>query len=378
MNSTEASAADAPPAGPMLVPHEIVRAQIERILAAWGMAPEHIATTVDVMVETDLAGIDSHGISMLMMYDGLRRDGRLQLTVAPRIVRQSPVTAVVDAGAGLGHPAAVFGMRLAIDKAKAAGLGAVTVFNSHHFGAAGYYATMAAEAGLIGLVTSTARTVSVVPTRAAVPVLGTNPIAFSAPAARNRPFLLDMATSTVAANKVKVYQFKDKALPPGWVVDAGGAAVVDPHAAMDWIFRHPEGGLSPIGGTAAMGSHKGYGLGVVAQLLSGALAGASFGPLRVKTQSEGDPDNIGHFFLALNPDFFRPEGEFEADSDDVIDVLHATTPADPDAPVLVPGDPEAAARAERTLHGIPVTEALARQIRALCEGCGAPYLLRPA
>lgn len=362
---------------PMLVPHELVRAQIETILGAWGMAREHIAATVDVMVETDLAGIDSHGISMLMMYDGLRRDGRLKLTVAPRIVRETPVTAVVDAGAGLGHPAAVFGMRLAIDKAKASGLGAVTVFNSHHFGAAGYYAAMAAEAGLIGLVTSTARTVAVVPTRAAVPVLGTNPISFAAPAKRNRPFLLDMATSTVAANKVKVYQFKGKQLPPGWVVDAEGQAVVDASAAMDFIFKRPGGGLSPIGGTAEMGSHKGYGLGVIAQLLAGSLAGASFGPLRVKTQVEGDPDNIGHFFLALNPSFFRPEGEFEADADDVIDVLHGTEPADPDAPVLVPGDPEAAARAERIEDGIPVTEALARQIRALCEGCGVPYLLKP-
>jgi LDH2 family malate/lactate/ureidoglycolate dehydrogenase len=210
-----------------------------------------------------------------------------------------------------------------------------------------------------------------------MPVLGTNPIALSAPARRNRPFLLDMATSTVAANKVKVYQFKDKQLPPGWVLDAEGAPVLDPHAAMDWIFKHPEGGLSPIGGTAEMGSHKGYGLGVVAQLLAGALAGASFGPLRVKTQVEGDPDNIGHFFLALNPAFFRPAGAFEADADDIIDVLHGTPAADPAEPVLVPGDPEAAARAERMGGGIPVTEALARQIRALCEGCGAEYLLRP-
>jgi LDH2 family malate/lactate/ureidoglycolate dehydrogenase len=187
-----------------------------------------------------------------------------------------------------------------------------------------------------------------------------------------------MATSTVAANKVKVYDFHGKELPPGWVVDAAGRTVVDAGAAMDFLFRRKEGGLSPIGGTAEMGSHKGYGLGVVAQLLAGALAGASFGPVRVKSQREGDPDNIGHFFLAMNPAFFRPEGAFEADADEIVDVLHATEPADPEEPVLVPGDPEAAARAERMQHGIPVTDALARRIRALCEGCGAPYLLRSA
>src|SRR5439155_341448 len=133
----------------------------------------------------------------------------------------------------------------------------------------------------------------VVPTRAAVPVLGPNPIAFAAPARRNAPFLLDMATSTVANNKIKLYELNGKPLPPGWVL-GGGAQ-------------------TPLGGTAEMSSHKGYGLALMAHILGGTLSGASFSPIRVKTQGPGDPDRLGHFFLAIDPKAFRPEGAFEDD-----------------------------------------------------------------
>lgn len=357
------------------IPAETCRAQIVAVLSAWGMDPALIATTAEVMIETDLAGVDSHGISMLMDYDESRRKGKLNLAARPRVVRENPVTALVDADAGLGHPAAVFGMELAIRKASAAGVGVVAVRNSHHFGAAGYYAEMAAQQGLVGFVTSATRTISVVPTRAAVPVLGTNPIAFAAPAARNRAFRLDMATSTTAANKVKVYDLQGKALPAGWVLDGRGNPVTDAAEAWDTIKNRDEGGLTPVGGTAAMASHKGYGLGMMVHILGGVLSGASFSPLRVKTQRPQDPDNLGHFFMALDPGAFREEGEFEADLDDAIDVLHATAPADPALPVLVPGDPEAASRAERLRDGIPVPETLIARIREVCKSSGAEFLL---
>jgi LDH2 family malate/lactate/ureidoglycolate dehydrogenase len=361
----------------MNVSAEHIRAQIAAILSAWGMAADLVRSTTEVMVETDLAGIDSHGISMLMLYETLRAAGRLNLQAQPRIVRENPVTALVDADAGLGHPAGVMGMELAIGKAQAMGIGAVSVFNSHHFGAAGYYAAMAANKGLIGLVTSSARTICVVPTRAAVPVLGTNPIAFAAPARRNRPFLLDIATSTVAANKVKVYALKREPLPSGWVADAQGAPITDTAQALETIYRREGGGLTPIGGSAEMRSHKGYGLGVMAQILSATLSGASFSPIRVKSQGADEPDNVGHFFLALDPDMFRPEGAFEDDLDVLIDVLHQTTPADAALPVLVAGDPEAEQRELRLREGIPIPAALADQIRAICARCGAPFVLDP-
>ncbi len=361
----------------MKVSAERVRQQITAILTAWGMDADLVRSTTEVMVETDLAGIDSHGIQMLMLYEELRSAGRLNLQAHPAVVREGPVTALVDADAGLGHPAGVMGMELAIKKAQSMGVGVVSVFNSHHFGAAGYYAAMAANQGLIGLVTSSARTICVVPTRAAMPVLGTNPIAFAAPARRNRPFILDIATSTVAANKVKVYELNHKPLPPGWVQDEHGAPVTDAALARETIFKREGGGLTPIGGTAEMRGHKGYGLGVLAQILSATLSGASFGPIRVKTQGADEPDNVGHFFLALDPKMFRPEGAFEDDLDAVIDVLHQTPPADPALPVLVAGDPEAEERELRLRVGIPLPQTLTDKIRAICQRCGVPFVLEP-
>jgi LDH2 family malate/lactate/ureidoglycolate dehydrogenase len=360
------------------VPIDRVQRQLASILTAWGMAPDLVHTTVDAMIYADRAGIDSHGLSMLMMYEGGWQQGKLNLGARPRVVRETPVTALVDAGAGLGHPAGVAGMNLAIAKAQASGIGAVAVFNSHHFGAAGYYAALAPEKGLIGLVTTSTRDTTVIPTRAAVPVLGTNPIAFAAPARRNRPFLLDMSTSTAAANKVKVHDLNHWPVPPGWVLDERGRPVTDPALALDYVWHRDGGGLTPLGGTPEMASHKGYGLGVMVQLLSSALSGGSFSPVRKRTQEGRDPDNIGHFFLALDPRAFRPGGAFEDDVDAVLDELHGTTPVDPALPVLVAGDPEAEARARRAGSTVPVPHALAERIRAICGRCGAPFLLEGA
>jgi LDH2 family malate/lactate/ureidoglycolate dehydrogenase len=352
-----------------------VREQVVAVLAAWGMDEAIIRVTADVMVDTDLSGIDSHGISMLMDYDQSRLKGKLNLAAKPKVVRQNAVTALIDADAGLGHYPSVQAMTLAIDKALAAGVAVVSVVNSHHFGAAGYYSAMAPRRGLIGLVASSSRTISVVPTRGKIPVLGTNPLSFAAPARRNRPFHLDMATATVAANKVRVHDLNGRPLPPGWVIDENGEPVRDAALAVDYIFRRDVGGLTPVGGTPEMASYKGYGLAVMAQILGGALSGASFSPIRVRTQRPQDPDNIGHFFLALDPRMFRPDGAFEDDVDTIVDVLHETAPVDPAAPVLVAGDPEAAARERRRRDGIPIPPALATKIRAVCERCGARFVL---
>jgi LDH2 family malate/lactate/ureidoglycolate dehydrogenase len=227
-------------------------------------------------------------------------------------------------------------------------------------------------------VTSSTRDVTVVPTRGSAPVLGTNPLAFAAPAGRNRPFLLDMSTSTAAANKVKVHELNGWPVPGGWVVDERGRPVTDPVQAMDLVWRRRSaggGGLTPLGGSAEMASHKGYGLGVMVQLLSATLSGASFSPERNRTRPPGSPDDIGHFLLALDPRAFREEGAFEADADRVLDALRAAPPADPALPVLVAGDPEEAARVARTEGTLRVPAALAAKIRDICGRCGAPYLL---
>ena len=226
------------------------------------------------------------------------------------------------------------------------------------------------------MVTSATRSIAVVPTRASVPVLGTNPIAFAAPARRNRPFLLDMATSSVANNKIKVYELNGKQLPAGWVLDGHGQPVTEPAEALDIVYsRKKGGGQTPLGGTAEMSSHKGYGLALMVHILGGTLSGASFSPIRVRTQKPSDPDRLGHFFLAIDPKVFRPEGAFEDDLDEVIDLLHATPAVDPAQPVLVPGDPEAESRERRLGEGIPLPSPLLEKLRAVCERSGVPFIL---
>ena len=354
---------------------DTVERQIKTILLSWGMPQDLTERTAKVMVETDLMGVDSHGISMLMTYEGKVKEGRLNLAASPQIINETPATATVDAGANLGHPASVFAMSLAVDKAEAMGVGAVTVSNSHHFGAAGYYANIAAGRGAFGMVASTARGITVVPTGAAVPVLGTNPLAFAAPANRNRPWLLDMATSTVAVGKVRVFGYRNEPLPDGWVSDGDGNPVKDGTEAYNMMIGSDSGGLTPIGGTRELSSYKGYGLGVLAQVLGGALAGGAFVPVDKPREQPGSPENIGHFFLALSPQAFGPAGAFEDHIDTVVDTLHATTPADPAEPVLVAGDPEAAKRAERLESGIPVPDSLSTQLRDVCDRAGVDFIL---
>src|SRR5215813_3075848 len=335
----------------MRVPAREIQALLSSVFRAWGMPDEHARTTADVMVETDLRGVDSHGISMLPTYDREFRSGRLNMRPVFKTLRDGPAMALIDADASLGHPVSVQAMNLAVDKCLGAGVAVVSVVNSHHFGAAGCYSKMAADRGVIGMVTSSTRGITMVPTFGAEPVLGTNPLAFAAPAKRNAPFQLDMATTTVAAGKVRVYKLNHKPLPTGWVVDADGRTVTEPEKAFGHVFDHPDGGITPLGGTRDAGSHKGYGLAVMVHILGGALSGASFSPIRNLTQRPSDPHNIGHFFLAIDPRAFRGEGEFEEDLDQVIDVLHKARPADPGQPVLVAGDPEMATREERLRDG---------------------------
>lgn len=362
----------------MLVKHfplERLRLQTITILRAWGMRPSTAEVTARLMCQSDLMGVDSHGISMLPTYETKLQAGTLNVRAEPRVVRRMGATAAVDGGAGLGHPAAELGMRTAMALAKEHGVGVAVVSNSHHFGAAGAYARLALEEGLIGLVCSSATHPILVPTGARAPALGTNPIAFAARAANGDAFVLDMATTTVAANKVKVYDYYGKPLPGGWVLNAEGESVGNSAEAMDWIFKHSLGGLSPLGGTADMGSHKGYGLAMMIQILGGTLAAASFPATFQANRKQGDPDNVGHFMLALNPDMFRPVDEFEQDLSASLGSLRSMEPVEPELPVKVAGDPESAIARQREQEGIPLSGALRMQLKALCERSGVAFLL---
>ena len=281
-----------------LLSAELVARQIWTILLAWGMSEDQARETAEIMVDADLAGIDSHGVSMLPGYFGLIESGALDANAQAEMVTDTAGTAVIDGHHALGHRTMANAMRKAIEMALQAGVGAVVVKRSKHFGAAGYYASMAAAEGLIGLVATTTRTRAMVPTRGKRPMLGTNPIAFAAPTADpEAPFVLDMSTTTVAVNKIKVYDYAGEPIPEGWMVDSAGDSITDSRRAYSLLMEEVEGGLTPLGALNDTSSHKGYGLAVMVPL-AGALAGISFN----RTSEEAAHDGVGHFCLVFDPD----------------------------------------------------------------------------
>src|SRR5438132_9619266 len=184
----------------MPAPYEKHRAQLKAILSAWGMPEDNAEATADVLSWADLHGVDSHGLSMIPGYDRLRRSGRANMEARPRIIRETPVSALVDGDGGLGHVPARFAMQVAIDKAKQSGMAIAAVRNSAHFGATGYYTLMAAQQGLIGMACTGASSIQVAPTFGKEAKLGTDPWSFAAPTGDSeQPILLDMATTTVSA-----------------------------------------------------------------------------------------------------------------------------------------------------------------------------------
>jgi LDH2 family malate/lactate/ureidoglycolate dehydrogenase len=340
--------------------------QIDAILAAWGMAEAPRRDAVAIMVETDLRGIDSHGVAMLQTYDTHRKDGRIRFDGRLEKLLELPAIALFDAHDNLGHHAAIAAMDFAVAAAAKHGIAAAGVRHSMHFGAAGPYAERAVKQGLIGMALTNVGMPFMVPTHAAEPMFGTNPIAFAAPARRNQPFLLDMATTTVAVGKINVAQLNHRPLPPGWALDENGQTITD--AAAAWKTRL----LTPLGGILEMCSYKGYGLAAMVEILCATLTGAAYGPTRPASEVL---HNVGHFFLAIDPRAFRPEGGFEEDMDAMIDALHAARRKDPATPILIPGEREYNTRAERLRTGIPIPEDLRAQVRAMCEQAGIAFLL---
>ncbi len=352
-------------------PFERHLAQIEAILIAWGMAAPQAAETAEILGYADLHGIDSHGMSMLPPYDIWRREGRLNFQAMPSVIKQTAVSALVDGGGGLGHVPGAFGMRLAVAKARESGIGVVVVRNTAHFGACGYYGLIAADAGMIGMVSTSASGVRVPPTFGAEARLGTDPWCFAAPGEPGRPFLLDMATTTVAFGRVRNKANEGLPTPPGWVLDAQGNPSTDP---LDTAERG--GFLTSLGGTPENSSHKGYGLAMMVNILSAGLAGETF-PSSPR-HAKGNPIGLAHFFLAMDPNLFRDGAEFAHAVDDFCAEMRATRPVDPQHPVLIPGDPERTMAARRRAFGVPVGAGLRAQVRDLALAAGAPWILSDA
>lgn len=337
-----------------------------------GVDSEDAHITAEVLVAADLAGIASHGVAHLKRYaDGLR-SGTIVARPTARVVVETPATATIDAGAGLGPPVAYRAMHQAIDKAIGLGTGFVAVRNSNHYGIAGYYARMALEHDCIGL-SMTNGSPRVVPTFGRKAILGTNPIAVAAPAGHELPFVLDMATSTVAQGKVEIADQIDSPIPLGWAMDSDGQPTTDAHRALRELKSGAGAGLLPLGGPGEMfGGHKGYGLGLWVDIFSGLLSGAAYATLTYPRAADGTPltANLGHFFGAWRIDSFRPVDEFKTEMDNLQRILKASPKAPGEERIYIHGEKEQAATERNTRDGVPLNAQVAGELAGLAQELG--------
>ncbi len=330
-----------------------------RVFAAYGVPPEDARLAAEVLIDADLSGIESHGIAHLPWHPGYApgfKRGLINPRPEVKVLRDSPVAATWDADGGLGVLVATKAMHACMAKAETTGIGMLAVTNGRHFGGAGYYARLAAERDMIGMAMCNVPPLAVA-SGSLDRAYGTNPIAFGAPVAGDHPFLLDIATTAVAGGKLEIAQRQGKPIPPGWAVDAAGDDTADPT-----ILRQG-GALQPLGSYVETSSHKGYGLGIMVDILTGVLPGmgsAIFEGARMQ----------GWWFAAWRIDAFRDAVAFKADMKHMVDHLRSLRPRPGVEAVLVPGDPEARAIEERARLGIPLDGETVEQLRTLAEELG--------
>lgn len=334
-----------------------------------GCPAEQAELATEVLLSADLRGVDSHGVARLSGYVRLWEAERVNAKPVIRIIHETPSTAVVDGDSGLGLVVAPFAMQVAIEKAKNAGTGWVSVQNSNHFGIAGYHAMMALEYEMIGMAMTNASPL-VAPTFSTERLLGTNPICVSIPAGEEPAFVADLATTTAANGKLEILQRKNQEAPMGWIQDKEGHPSTNAHELKTG------GALLPLGGDREHGSHKGYALGAVVDIFSAVLSGANYGPwvppfpayVPMPTGMPGK--GIGHFFGAMRVDAFRPASDFKQHMDNWIRRFRSAKPVEGEEKVLIPGDPEREMHAVRLKEGIPLLDAVETDLLKIGERFG--------
>jgi L-2-hydroxycarboxylate dehydrogenase (NAD+) len=343
-----------------------LRSFIFDVFKAMGCPESEANTATDALISADLRGIDSHGVARLSGYVRLWEAGRIIAKPDIRIIHESPSTAVVDGGSGLGLVVAPYAMQVAIEKAKLAGTGWVSVQNSNHFGIAAYHAMMALGNGMIGMAMTNASAL-VAPTFSSERLLGTNPICVAIPAGEEPAFVADFATTTTANGKLEILQRKNLDAPTGWIQDEKGNPVTDAHALKKG------GALVPLGGDREHGSHKGYALGSIVDIFSAVLSGANYGPWvppfpAYVPMPENQPGKgLGHFFGAMRIDAFRTEEDFKKNMDQWIRRFRSSTPVEGQSKVMIPGDPEREMESVRFSDGIPLLPAVLEDLQATGE-----------
>ncbi len=351
---------------------EHLRAFSQRVFEHFGVPERDARLASEVLAAADLRAIDSHGVARLRTYVDMLTLGRINPRPAPRIVRETASTATVDGDNGLGLVVGPWANEVAMRKAEQVGSGWVSVCNTNHYGIAGYYPLEALKRDLIGW-SMTNSTKLVAPLWGAERMLGTNPIAIAFPGLEEPPIVIDLATPAVAYGKIEIALRRGESIPLGWAIDKRGEVTSDPRGMIDG------GALLPLGSDREHGGHKGYALGMMVDVLVAVLSGANWGPftppfaLRQEIPARSVGKGIGHFFGAMQIAGFIDPLEFKRQIDDLVRTFRSTKPAPGHEAVLIPGDPERIALAERTRSGIPLVLPVVEDLRAIADQLGLSF-----
>ena len=320
-------------------PIKLIRYASE-VLENCAVKPETAETTARVLVSADMRGIHSHGLVRIIGYVQCLQSGGVRADAVPHIRVEGDAFATVDADQGLGIPASVYANELAIRKAQKNGIAMVNVFNSHHHGACGYYASEMADRGLLGMAMSTGDVIMASPGSAGR-IIGNNPFSYAAPAGKHRFICFDAAMSAVAAGKISMAAEEGHSIPVGWLKDIFGNDTTDPNQ------YNLGGALMPFGG------HKGFSLSVMVETFAGLLSGAaSLGDIHAWNKDPQHSGNVGHMFLAVDPSIVQPSQDTEARIEKMVDELIAAKPAPGVDRVLYPGQQEQESEMKARRDGI--------------------------
>ena len=328
----------------------------------FGFSKEESRIITDVLLLSDLYGIESHGMQRMVRYHMGIKKGMIDVQAQPEVVFETPLSAVIDAHDGMGQLVGHMAMDMAIQKAKTNGVGIVTVRNSNHYGIAGYYAKMACDEGLIGFSATNSEAI-MVPTFGRLAMLGSNPIA-CAMLAEPYPFFFDASTTVVTRGKLEMYNKAEKLLPDGWALDQNGHPTTDAPLVLKNIVEKNGGGIMPLGGSSqVLGSHKGYGYGMICEIFSSIL---SLGATSNYCMKDGK-GNICHGFAVINPNLFGDPEKIKTHLSTYLQELRESPKADGEERIYTHGEKEIAAMTERKRNGIPVNDNTMREIKSLCD-----------
>lgn len=357
------------------VPWELMENFMIDAFCSYGVPREDAIICTDVLLESDRRGIESHGCNRLKPIYLDRIEAKMQSPITHvEILKEGPTTAVLDAHDGMGMIASHQAMTMAIDKAKKYGISMITIRNSSHYGIAGYWATMATKAGLIGITGTNARP-SIAPTFGVENMLGTNPLTVAMPTDEDFPFVLDCATSITQRGKIEYYARENKDTPEGMVIGHDGTAMTDSHEILKALTTG-QAALAPLGGIGEeLAGYKGYGYATVVEILSAALQQGIFLKALSGIDENGQkvPCHLGHFFIVIDPEAFMGLESFKKITGDILRELRNSKKAPGCDRIYTAGEKEYLVMMDRKDKGVPVGKDVQKEILEIRDRFHLPY-----